>query len=154
MIDQWSLIFTPSSWGKSRPPPAPLVYWTSLKVGADLVGVDLVVVRDRDQRVVGEQLGDEPAKGRIERRAAAGGVGEDRAAAGLEVLAQGVEVFLAERQGRPAVDIDQRVIHQVRIARKQVFLRDDDVEADTGACGGRPSGWGWPGGRRSSRRRA
>ena len=129
MIAQWSLILTPSSWGKSLPPPAALVYWTSERSIADLGGVELVVARNRHQRIVGEELGDEPAKGGVERRAAAGGVGEERAAAGLEMPAQGLQVLLAEGQRRPAVDVDQRVVDKVRVAGKELLVVDHDVEA-------------------------
>ena len=64
------------------------MYWTSARSKPTLRGVELVVAGDRHQRVVGEQLGDELAEGGVERGAAAGGVGEERAAAGLEVPAE------------------------------------------------------------------
>ena len=46
------------------------------------------------------------------------------------MLAQRLEVVVVERQDRAAVDVDERVIDQVRIARKQVFLGDHDVEGE------------------------
>ena len=49
--------------------------------------------------MVGQELGDEPAKRRVEGRAAAGGVGEQRPAARLEMLAQRLEVVLVEATG-------------------------------------------------------
>ena len=70
------------------------------EVEADLGGVELVVARDRHQGVVGEQFGDEPAEGGVEGGAAAGGVGEEGAPAGLDVPPQGVQVFLREREAR------------------------------------------------------
>ena len=80
--------------------------------------------------LVGKELGDEAAKGGVEGRAAAGGVGEERAAAGLEVPPQGVQVLLGERQRGAAVDVDQRVIDQVRVAWEELLLGDHDVEAE------------------------
>ena len=101
MTAQWPLSLTPSSWGKSLPPPAALLYWHVDEVEADLRGVELVVAGDRHERVVGQQLGDEPAEGGVEGGAAAGGVGEERAAAGVEVLAERGHVLLGEGQARP-----------------------------------------------------
>ena len=77
------------------------------EVEADLGGVELVVAGDGDQGVVGEELGDEPAEGGVEGGAAAGGVGEERAAAGLDVPPQGVEVLLGEGERGAAVEVDQ-----------------------------------------------
>ena len=78
------------------PPPAALVYCDLRQVEADLVRVQLVARRDRTRGWFGQELGDEAAEGGVEGGAAAGGVGEERAAAGLEVSAQGLEVFLVE----------------------------------------------------------
>ena len=71
------------------PPPAALVYCTLRKVGADLRRVEVVIARDRNQRVGGKQLGDEPPERGIEGGAAAGRVGEERAAPGVEMTAAG-----------------------------------------------------------------
>ena len=116
MIAQWPLILTPSSWGKSLPPPAALVYCESDRSKPTLV--------ERARRrwgigtsgVAGKELGDEPAEGGVEGRAAAGGVGEQRAAAGLDVPPQGVEVFPGEGERGAAVQVDQGVIDQARVA--------------------------------------
>ena len=72
--------------------------------------------------MVGQQLGGEAAEGGVEGGAAAGRVGEERAAAGLEVVAQGLEVLLGEREGAAAVDVDQRVVDQVGVAGEEVLL--------------------------------
>ena len=77
------------------------------EVEADLAGVDLVVARDRHERVVGEQLGDELAERGVEGGAAAGGVGEERAAAGLEVAAEQGDLLGRERERGAAVDVDR-----------------------------------------------
>ena len=69
------------------------------EVKADLGGVKLVVAGDGDQWVVGQELGDEAPEGGVEGGAAAGGVAEERATAGLEVPPQGVEVLLGEGEG-------------------------------------------------------
>ena len=77
------------------------------EVVAELPGVEVVVAGDRDQGVAGHQLGDEPAEGGVEGLAPAGGVGEQGAAAGGEVAAEGGLVLLGELDGRPAVEVDQ-----------------------------------------------
>ena len=48
------------------------------------------------------------------------------------MLAQRFEVGVVEGKDRSAVDIDQGVIDQVGIARKQIFLLDHDVERERG----------------------
>ena len=89
-----------------------------------------------DHGIIGKQLRDEPAKSRIERRSTTRGVGEDRAAAGLEVLAQGVQIFPAERERGPAMNVDERIVNQVGITRKQVFLGRDNVKTERGSAEG------------------
>ena len=86
----------PFELGEVAAAAGPLGVLDVREVGADLGCEKLVVARNGDQRVVGEQLGDEPAKCRVEGRAAAGGVGEQRPAARVEMPAQRVEVLLAE----------------------------------------------------------
>ena len=155
MIAQWPLSLTPSSCGKSRPPPAALLYWTSERSKPTLRGVELVVAGDRHQRVVGQQLGDELAERGVEGGAAAGGVGEERAAArarGAGGARRGPPSANDER--RAAVDVDQRVVDQVRVAREELLVVDHDVEVQRRLARACPSGWGSPAGRRSSRRRA
>ena len=71
------------------------------QVEADLGGVDSSSRGIGTSGAAGQQLGDEPAEGGVEGRAAAGGVGEERPAAGLEVPPQGVEVLLGRTTTRP-----------------------------------------------------
>ena len=75
--------------GKSLPPPAALVYWRVL-AGRSRPWSERARRRGGSARagLVGKQLGDEPAEGGVEGGAAAGGVGEERAAAGLDVPPQ------------------------------------------------------------------
>ena len=80
--------------------------------------------------MVGKELGDELAKRRVEGRAAAGGISEQRSAARLEMLAQGLEVLVVEVNGRPAVDVNKWVVDQVGIASEQVLLGDHDIKAE------------------------
>ena len=117
---QWPLILTPSSWGKSLPPPAALVYCESARSNPTLVDVELVVLGNGNQGVAGQEFGHEPAERGVEGRAAAGGIGEERAAAGLDVPPQGIQVFLGEGQRGPAVQVNQGIVDQVRVAGETV----------------------------------
>ena len=128
MIAQWPLISHAFELREVDAAAGPLVYCTLERSVPTLTRKELVVARDRDQGMVGQQLGDEPPERGIEGRAAAGRVGKERAAAGVEVAAQGVEIFLGKRQRRAAVDIDQRIVNQAGVASEEVFLVEHDIE--------------------------
>src|SRR5271165_6323757 len=100
------------------------------EVEADLGGVELLVAGDGDQGVVGQELGDEAPEGGVEGGTAAGGVAEERAAAGLEVPPQGVEVLLCEGEGGAAVKVDQGVVDQAGVARRELLVVDHHVEGE------------------------
>ncbi len=119
MTAQWPSTLTPSRSGKPEAAAGRLAVADVGEVVADLAGVKVVVAGDRLQRAVGEHRGDELAERGVERRAAARGVGEDRAAAGLEVPAEPVLVVGAEGEAGPAVEVDQREVHEVRVGRQQ-----------------------------------
>src|SRR5262245_33093418 len=86
------------------------------QVVPDLPGVQIIGARDGCERVTGKQGGDELAEGDVEGGAAAGGVGEEGSAARLEVSPEVLRVLRRERERGPAVDVDQGVVNEVRVA--------------------------------------
>ena len=61
---------------------------------------------------------------------------------GLQVPAQRLQVVRVEGQAGPAVDVDQRVEEQVRVAREDLAVVDHDVELELVAQQGRQVGHG------------
>ena len=91
--------------------------------------------------LIGQQLGNEAAERGIEGHAAASRVGEQHSSAGVEVAAEGLEIFLGERERGAPVNVDQRIVNQAGIASEQVFLGDHDVEVEWGPAKGIHQVW-------------
>ena len=120
------------------------------EVEADAGGVELVVGRDRLQRVVGRAArrrtgGRRRRRRRLPQAASAKKVPPP----GSRCLRRASHRSGAEGEGGAAVDVDQGVVDQVRVGRQQLAVVDDHVVAEL-ARGGSSSGWGSPAGRRSS----